>query len=215
MRVLSVNVGQPQVIQHSGEDVFTGIFKEAVTQPLMLRKTHLDGDGQADLDNHGGEDKAAYVYPYEHYATWQSELGRTDFRMGQFGENFTVEGLSEETVCIGDTYRLGQAVVQVTQPRVPCFKLGIRMNDPKIVKKFMNARRNGFYIRVLQEGLVAAGDTISLVDADSRQVSVSDAHFQLYFELDEAKIEKLLEIEALPRNWKAAYKRRLNSANRD
>ena len=158
--LLSVNVGMPKDVSWQGKTVFTGVFKNPVSGPRRVRKLNVDGDGQGDLAGHGGEQRAVFVYQIESYRYWEHELGRTDFDYGQFGENFTVEGLSDAEVCIGDRYRIGTAVFEVTQPRVTCYRVGIRMNDPRIPALLVSHRRPGFYFRVLEEGEVQAGDDI-------------------------------------------------------
>jgi len=212
MRVLSVNVSEPKEIEHRGTTTVTGIFKEPVEGRVMLRELNLDGDGQADLINHGGIYKAAYFYPYEHYATWAQELERDDFVYGQFGENFTTEGLIETEVYIGDVYRVGQALVQVTQPRMPCFKLGIRMDMPLIVKKFLHASRSGFYVRVLEEGTVAADDPIEKVLTDPNKVSVQDIYYAISFDKTNKELaERALKVESLSPGWRGSFEEILSS----
>ena len=213
MQLLSVNVALPKSIDYKAMSIETGIFKEPIDGRVMLRLTNLDGDKQADLRVHGGPYKAVYAYPHEHYATWQAELGRSDFVYGQFGENFTVTGLLETEVYVGNSYRVGAAVVQVTQPRVPCYKLGIRMNDPSFVKRFMVAERSGFYLRVLEEGLVGAGDRFELVQEDPQQMTVHDINHLLYFEQDPLLAEKALKIEALAPGWRASFEDMLATVN--
>lgn len=172
----------------------------------MLHSLSIDGDGQADLKSHGGEYKAAYVYPYEHYATWQTELGRGDFAYGQFGENFTVTGMLERDVHIGDVYRIGGALVQVTQPRVPCFKLAFKMGLPDFVKTFLRANRSGFYLRVLEEGEVGAGDEIELVKSDPQSMSVAGINHLLYFDNDNIeRAQKALLIEGMSPAWRDSF----------
>ena len=158
--LLSVNVGVPTDVAWRGRTVFTGVFKESVTGPRMVRRLNVDGDGQGDLGGHGGEQRAVFVYQIDSYRYWEQELGRDDFVYGQFGENFTVEGLPDDQVCIGDRYRVGAALFEVTQPRVTCYRVGIRMNDPRIPALLVSHHRPGFYFRVLQEGDVGAGDEI-------------------------------------------------------
>jgi MOSC domain-containing protein YiiM len=211
MQLISVNVSPPQDIEINNIVVRTAIFKDAVTGRVMLRKKNLDGDGQADLSVHGGTYKAVYVYPYEHYATWQAELHRDDFSYGQFGENFTVTGMLETEVYVGNIYRVGDALVQVTQPRVPCFKLGIRMNDPMMVKYFMQAQRTGFYLRVLEEGIVGAGDAITLETEDPQQMTVYAVNHLLYFEPDPELAAKALKIKSLAPGWRKSFKEMLET----
>jgi MOSC domain-containing protein YiiM len=155
--LVSVNVGMPKDVSWKGRTVFTGVFKDPVTGPRRVGKLNVDGDGQGDLAGHGGEQRAVFVYQMDSYRYWQRELGRNDFTYGQFGENFTVEGLGDEEVCIGDRYQVGTATFEVTQPRVTCYRVGIRMNDPQIPALLVSHRRPGFYFRVLEEGDVMAG----------------------------------------------------------
>ncbi|OGI54068.1 MAG: hypothetical protein A3D32_08780, partial [Candidatus Muproteobacteria bacterium RIFCSPHIGHO2_02_FULL_60_13] len=164
MNLISINIGLPREITHGGQTVTSGIFKEPVAGPVRLGRLNLEGDGQADRRVHGGADKAVYVYPFEHYAFWAGELGRDDFSHGQFGENFTTRGLLEDGVCIGDVFEIEETRVQVTQPRTPCFKLGIRMAEENFPERFTSANRTGFYLRVLEEGMIAAGDAIEWVE---------------------------------------------------
>ncbi len=159
-RLLSVNVGMPKDVPWQGKTVFTGVFKDPVVGPRRVRKLNLDGDGQGDRAGHGGEQRAVFVYQIESYTYWQRELSRNDFVYGQFGENFTVEGLADSEVFIGDRYKIGTAVFEVTQPRVTCYRVGIRMNDPQIPALLVSHHRPGFYFRVLEEGEVQAGDDI-------------------------------------------------------
>lgn len=201
MNIKSVNISLPKIIEINGNRVETGIFKEAVDGRLMIHKLNIEGDGQADLTAHGGEFKAVYAYPHEHYATWQNELGRSDFTFGQFGENLTTTGLLENNVFVGSKYRMGEALLQVTQPRVPCYKLAIRMNDPKFIKLFMKAQRTGFYLRVLEEGEIGTGDTIELVESAPQQLSVRTINNLLYFERDPEIAKAALDIDGLSPSW--------------
>lgn len=182
MKLLAVSVSQPKEVPYRDGTLVTGIYKELINDRVMLRNLGLDGDGQADLNAHGGIYKAAYVYPDEHYAYWSSELERDDFTFGQFGENFTVEGMLETDVNVGDLYRIGEAIVQVTQPRVPCFKLAHKLGIPSFVKTFLKANRSGFYLRVLEEGTVGAEDDIELIKADPVGMSVAEINYLLYFD---------------------------------
>lgn len=201
MKIISVNVGLPKVIEMNGNRVETGIFKEPVNERLQVKKHNIEGDGQADLNAHGGEFKAIYGYPYEHYPKWQAELGRDDFNFGQFGENLTTQGLLEDEIYVGSIYRMGTALLQITQPRVPCYKLAIRMNDPKFVKLFMQAQRTGFYLRVLEEGDISAGDKIELVTSAPQQLTVRDINNLLYFEQDSELAKRALNIDGLTPSW--------------
>lgn len=209
MILISVNVGRPRPVPHEGRVVSTGIFKEAVVGPVFLRRLNLDGDGQADRRVHGGADKAVYAYPFEHYAFWEAETGRKDFAHGQFGENFTVTGLLEDAVCIGDEFRIGAARVQVTQPRSPCYKLGIRLGDVNFPARFTAANRSGFYLRVLQEGRVAAGDVIERVAHDPSSLCVRDVFRLRHGRGTRAEYERAVKLPALSPNWRAVFEKRL------
>lgn len=181
MKLVSVQVGRPRRVRWRGKTVTTGIYKEPVAGRIMLRRFNLDGDQQADLTVHGGRDKAVYVYPSEHYSVWRTELPGTDLPYGIFGENFTTEGLDESSVYIGDRFTIGDAVVEVTQPRLPCYKLGIRFGRPDMPKRFHASGRCGFYLAVLQEGEVGAGDVWNCIARDDRAVSVIE-RYRRYFE---------------------------------
>jgi MOSC domain-containing protein YiiM len=205
MKILSIQVGLPRVVQWQRRTVSTGIFKEAVQGPVLLRTLNLEGDRQADLTVHGGRQKAVYVYPVEHYAPWRAELPGMDLAWGAFGENFTTEGLVEDEVHIGDRFRIGEAEVEVTQPRMPCYKLGVRFGDPGMVERFLESRRSGFYLAVLREGHVEAGDPIEPLATDPHQVTVADIN-RLYLgekgEQDADALARALQVEALPDGWK-------------
>jgi len=172
--LLSVNVGLPRDVTWQGKTVHTGIWKTPVKGPRMVRRLNIDGDGQGDLTGHGGERRAVFVYQVDSYRYWQDQLGRNDFTYGQFGENFTVDGLSDKEVCIGDRYRIGGALFEVTQPRVTCYRLGIRMNEPEMAALVVKHGRPGFYFRVLEEGEVEAGDEIIRVASGPERMSVFD-----------------------------------------
>ena len=204
--LLSINVGGPRAVVYQGRFISTGIFKTAVDGPVALSPTNLAGDGQADLNNHGGEDKAVYCFAHEQYAHWADQLDRDDFTLGQFGENFTTTGLSDTEVCVGDIYRVGETTVQVTQPREPCYKLGIRMKDAALVKRFLARCQVGFYLRVLQTGMVTAGDEIELLTPDPQRMTVESVCRLLFFDRDNrAAIEKVLTIEGLSDAWRGAF----------
>ncbi len=175
MKILSVNVGMPREIEWRGETIRTSIFKAPVPGRVRVRRLNLEGDQQSDLTVHGGRNKAVYVYPSEHYPFWRTELPDTELPWGAFGENLTTEGLLEESVAIGDVLRCGSAEFVVTQPRMPCFKLGIRFGRPDMPRRFQRAGRHGFYLAVLREGEVGAGDPIELVAAAGDRVSVAEA----------------------------------------
>jgi MOSC domain-containing protein YiiM len=176
MRVISLNVGEPRVVQVADQEVVTAIFKEPVPGPLMLRRLNFDGDRQADLEVHGGKNKAIYAYASEHYAFWRREFPDMDLPWGMFGENLTTEGLTEENASIGDQFRIGEAVVALSQPRLPCYKLSIRFDRADIVKRFFASRRSGIYFSVLEEGLVKTGDAIEAVSHDPRGIRVADVN---------------------------------------
>jgi MOSC domain-containing protein YiiM len=204
--LLSVNVGKPRDIAHGDETVTTGIFKRPVAGPVRLRTLNLDGDEQADLSVHGGIYKAAYVYSADHYESWRAELGRDDLEHGAFGENFTVAGWTEKDVFIGDVFRIGTARVEVSQPRMPCFKLGLRMDDPKFPKRFLASGRTGFYLRVLDEGEVEAGQAMVRIGDGPEQMSVFEVSRLLHFERgDVERVTRVLRIPALAPEWRRTF----------
>ena len=166
MTLKSVNVSMPTEVRHDGKTVTTGSFKERVEGRVMVRRLNLDGDGQADLWGHGGAFRAVYAYSHENYDYWARELGRDDFAIGQFGENFTVEGMGDDEVCVGDVFRIGGALVEVSQPRIPCYKLALKMGIGGFQNRFLESGRVGFYLRVIEEGEVGAGDEVVLVKRD-------------------------------------------------
>ncbi|MBI4382355.1 MAG: MOSC domain-containing protein [candidate division NC10 bacterium] len=213
MKLLSVNVSLPKEAPYMDKTTTTGIFKEPVSGRVVLRSLNLDGDGQADLKGHGGIYKAAYAYSIENYDYWKRELGRADFTFGQFGENLTVEGMLEDAINIGDQFSVGRALVEVTQPRVPCFKLGIKMGMPQFPKMFLASCRVGFYLRVLEEGEVGAGDVLERVKTDPNRMSVWEVCHLLYF--DQKNLEgaqKALRIQALSPGWRGSFEERLTKA---
>jgi len=175
MKLLSVNVCLPQKIAYRGKTVMTGIFKEPVSGRVRVGALGLDGDGQADRRVHGGVDMAVYAYPHQHYGFWEAELGRRDLPFGQFGENLTMTGISEDSVRVGDLFRIGTVLFQVTQPRIPCYKLAIRMAEEfDFPARFQASGRLGFYYRVREEGYVGAGDTAELIDRDDKSVTIAE-----------------------------------------
>lgn len=213
MKLLSVNVSLRKEVAYLGKTVTTGIFKEPVKGRVRLRISNLEGDAQADLENHGGIYKAVYVYSIENYGYWQRELGRTDLTFGQFGENFTVEGMLDSEICIGDIFRVGGALVEVAQPRAPCFKLGIKMGSPQFPKQFLASGRVGFYLRVLEEGEVGAGDPIERVNMDTERMTVKEVTRLLYFDQENLHgARKALHIEALSPGWRGSFEERLTKA---
>ena len=206
MKLLSVNVSQPKEVAYNGKRIKTGIFKEPVSGRTMMRRLNLDGDGQGDPTVHGGIHKAVYIYTIEHYDHWKRELGRDDLTYGKFGENLTVEGMLEETVHIGDVFRIGEALVEVSQPRVPCFKLGIKMRDPQIVKPFLQSERVGFYVRVLEEGEVGAGDAIERTKIGEGQMTVKEiVHLRHFDNMNAAATEKAANLPALTPSWRDSF----------
>jgi MOSC domain-containing protein YiiM len=211
MHVVSVNVGLPRVHTWQGKFVRTGIFKDPVPGPVAVRQLNLDGDAQADLSVHGGPDKAVYAYPSEHYANWQALLGR-DLSPGAFGENLTTEGLVEDQVHIGDEFRVGTARLVVTQPRMPCYKLGLRFGDVGMVKTFLKVGRPGIYFKVVDEGVVAPGDPVERVAEGANRVSLIEMlRLMLDKDPDPADIRRLLEVPALAADWRQGFQTRLDS----
>ena len=210
MKLISVNVGLSRVVMSNGDPVMTGIFKEPVAGRVMLRTLNLDGDRQADLSVHGGPSKAVYVYPSEHYGYWKQELPEMKLPWGTFGENFTTTGLFESELNIGDKFHVGSAVVVVTEPRMPCYKLGIKFGRPDIVKRFLASERTGFYLAALQEGEVGVGDPIELIEGSKRSVRVSDIT-QLYTREKHniGLLRRAIEVEALPESWRSYFQHRL------
>ena len=205
-RLLSVNVGLPRDVQWNGKTVRTAIWKSPVDGRRMVRKLNIDGDGQADLEGHGGEQRAVFVYQMDSYDYWGHFLGRSDFSFGQFGENFTVEGLPDSQVCIGDRYRIGGAVFEVTQPRVTCYRVGIRMKEPRMAALLVAQRRPGFYFRVLQEGEVGAGDDIVKIADGPERITVAEIDALLYLpEHSREQLERALRIPALSKGWQSSF----------
>jgi MOSC domain-containing protein YiiM len=179
-RLLSVNVGLPRDIAWKGRTVHTGIWKNAVAGRSRAGRLNLDGDGQGDLGGHGGEHRAVFVYQIESYGYWQERLKRSDFVYGQFGENFTIEGLADDAVCVGDRFEIGTGLFEVTQPRVTCFRVGIRMNEPRMASLLTSSGRPGFYFRVLREGEVGAGDEIVKVGEARERMTIKEINALLY-----------------------------------
>ena len=215
-RLLSVNVGLPQDLTWHGRTVYTAVWKKPVEGPVQARWLNLDGDGQGDLAGHGGEQRAVFVYQIESYQYWQDQLGRDDFEYGQFGENFTVTGLGDDQVCIGDRYRIGEALFEVTQPRVTCYRVGIRMNDPQIPALLVSRHRPGFYLRVLREGAVQAGDDIAQVATGPQAMTVAETDALLYLPGHPRKqLLRALQIPALSEGWKASFRAMLDQPEAD
>src|SRR5271163_5312625 len=205
-RLLSVNVGLPRDVAWNGKTVHTAIWKSSVSDRRMVRKLNIVGDGQGDLAGHGGEQRAVFVYQMDSYHYWERILGRNDFTFGQFGENFTVEGLLDNEVCIGDRYRIGTALFEVTQPRVTCYRVGIRMNEPRMAALLVAHHRPGFYFRVLQEGEVGAGDDIVKIADGPERLTVAAIDALLYLPGPaQDELERALRIPALSPGWKSSF----------
>ena len=206
MKLISLNVGLPRQVTFRGEMVTTGIFKEPIHHRTKLRKLNLDGDKQADLTVHGGVDKAVYSYPEEHYRFWQKELPDMYLSCGMFGENFTTEGLFEDNVNIGDQFRIGTAIVIATQPRMPCYKLGVKFGRMDIVKRFLASGLTGIYFKVLQEGEVGAGDVIKLIRRDDNNVTVKDVIRIYSVDKDDVQtMERAIKVKDLPDGWRSHF----------
>jgi ferredoxin-NADP reductase/MOSC domain-containing protein YiiM len=215
-RLLSVNVGLPKEVAWSGRVVWTGIWKAPVQGRRFVRRLNIDGDGQGDLVGHGGEQRAVLVYQIDSYRHWAAQLGRNDFTFGQFGENFTIDGLPDDDVCIGDRYRIGSAVFEVTQPRVTCYRVGIRMREPRMAALLVSHRRPGFYFRVIEEGDVGAGDEITRVDTGPERMSVGEVNALLYLPgHPRDKLERVLRSPALSVGWQDSFRALLRDARSD
>ena len=211
-RLLSVNVGLPRDITWKGRTVHTAVWKNPVTGRCRVGRLNLEGDGQGDLAGHGGEHRAVFVYQIDSYRYWQDQLKRNDFVYGQFGENFTIEGLADDAVCIGDRFQIGTALFEVTQPRVTCFRVGIRMNEPRMASLLTSSGRPGFYFRVLREGEVTAGDEIVKVGEAGERMTVAEINALLYLPGHARdRLERALRIEALSRGWRGSFEALLRS----
>jgi len=209
--LLAVNVGRPRDVSWRGRTVHTGVWKQPVHGPQRVRALNIDGDGQGDLSGHGGPHRALLVYQLDSYDHWWDHLGRDDLRTdplqsGQFGENFTVDGLADDTVCIGDRYRIGDAVFEVSQPRVTCYRVGLRLNEPRLPALLVSHRRPGFYLRVLREGVVEAGDSIIRVGRSPERMSVAEIDALLYLPgHDRGEVARALRIPALSPGWRGSF----------
>jgi MOSC domain-containing protein YiiM len=217
MKLVSLNTGLPREVKWHGRSVTTGIYKEPVEGRVALRTLNLDGDRQADLSVHGGEYKAVYCYPVAHYDYWKRELPGRELPMGMFGENFTVDGFLENSLHLGDRLSVGSAEAIVTQPRLPCYKLGIRFGSDQMVKRFLASRRTGFYLAVTREGDVGAGDDIKVIGRDANEVPVSEI-LRLYLaksydDNDVAAVQRVLRVGAVPEDWKEFFRERLETGN--
>lgn len=211
MKLVSLNVGLPREVQWKGETVTTGIFKEPVAGRIALRTLNLDGDRQADLSVHGGVSKAVYCYPREHYEFWKKELPDQKLPFGMFGENFTTEGLFEDAVNPGDRFHVGTAEIMATEPRLPCYKLGLKFGRTDILKRFLVSRRTGFYFAVLKEGEVEAGDEIVPVGRDENNITVADVTRLYAFDKDNIELlRRVVKVEAMSASWRDYFQRNLD-----
>jgi MOSC domain-containing protein YiiM len=212
MTLISVNVALPADVPHGDRSVMTGIFKRPVAGVVTVHKLNLEGDGQADLVHHGGESKAVYAYAREHYDYWQQALDRSDLGYGTFGENLTIAGLDEATLCVGDQLAIGDTLFSITQPRVPCFKLGIRLGDPNVPRQFAESLRTGVYLRVLREGSVTAGDAVQVVSREPRRLSIRSL-FDAFLKPGNADARELLkqalDVTGLSPEWRKHITQRL------
>ena len=212
MKVLSVNVGLPRNVLFNGQIITTAIFKDPVNGPIILRKLNLDGDKQADLTVHGGIDKAVYSYPEEHYYYWRKQFPNMDLEWGMFGENFTTEGLLEDAVNVGDQFQIGSAKLVATQPRMPCYKLGVRFGRMDVIRKFMTSGRPGIYFKVLTEGEIKTGDKIKLIKRDKNNVTVKDI-VTLYITRNNTDnietMRRATKIRDLPEGWRSEFQQKI------
>jgi ferredoxin-NADP reductase/MOSC domain-containing protein YiiM/ferredoxin len=214
--LLSVNVGMPRNVPWQGKTVYTGVWKHPVRGPVMARRLNIDGDGQGDLQGHGGEQRAVLVYQIQSYQHWEQHFGRDDFSYGQFGENLTVDGLPDNEVCIGDRYRIGEAEFEVTQPRVTCYRVGLRLGEPEMAALLVSHHRPGFYLRVITEGHIQAGDQIIKTRIGPHALTVADTDALLYLPgHDPAKLRRALQIPALSPGWQESFRDLLATADRD
>ena len=211
MKLISLNVSLPRIVEYNGELVATGIFKQPVQGPVMLRTLNLDGDRQADLTVHGGVSKAVYAYPSEHYEFWKAELPEMDLPYGMFGENFTTEGMFEDAVNVGDRFSVGDAELMVTEPRMPCYKLGIKFGRTDIIKRFLQSRRTGFYFAVIKEGEVKTGDEIELISHDPHNITIADISRLYAFEKDDLEtLRRTVKLEALSESWRKYFQKQIH-----
>jgi MOSC domain-containing protein YiiM len=204
-KVISINIGLPRTVNFQGQAVTTGIFKESVKGRIKLRRLNLDGDKQADLTVHGGLDKALYAYPAEHYDYWKKRIPNITLSWGMFGENLTTEGILEDQVNVGDVFRIGSSEVVATQPRMPCYKLGVKFGRMDIIRQFLNSKLTGIYFRVLKEGAIGAGDEIDLISRDMNNVTVKDIVRLVTGQLNIATLRRAVRVEALPEGWRQEF----------
>ncbi len=213
MKLVSVNVGLPRLLTWRGATFETGIFKEPVVGRIMLRETNLDGDRQADLTVHGGVNKAVYGYPAEHYDYWHKQLPKHELPWGAFGENFTTEGLLESQICVADKYRVGSAVLAVTTPRLPCFKLVAKFRRDDMIERFLRSGRSGYYFSVVEEGEVGAGDELKLLERQDPTLTIAEiADLYVSASPDLEVLERALQVRALPESWRERFAARLAAA---
>jgi len=210
MKLLSTYVGRPKEVPYQGKTVTTSIFKEEVFGSIKVNFLNLEGDQQSDLKVHGGTNKAVYAYPFEHYAFWEEKRSDLKFQAGLFGENLSITGLDEDSVSVGDVFRIGSVVFEATSPRLPCFKLGIKMNDPSFIRDFMQAERTGFYFKVLEEGVLEAGNAIERVSEDPYQLSIREVTRLYTVEREnKALLEKAINTPSLPSDWVEFFQKKL------
>jgi MOSC domain-containing protein YiiM len=208
-KLISVNVARPRIVTWKGTQVSTSIFKSPVEAAVDVKKLNLRGDQQADLTVHGGPDKAIYAYPSEHYAYWRQQLPEAELGWGAFGENLTTQGLSEDSLYIGDRVRIGSALLMVTQPRVPCYKLTIRFERDDLIKRFIQSNTSGFYFAVVEEGQLAVGDGIEIIHRDPATVSVNDINHLYYGKTHSAElVRRAINLAALPESWRDHLRQR-------
>ena len=212
MKIISINVAAPRIVTWKGREVCTGIFKQPVECPVMMRRLNLDGDRQADLTVHGGPAKAVYAYPSEHYPLWKRELQEIALPWGMFGENMTTEGMKEEETYVGDQFRIGEGVVMVTQQRTPCYKLALKFQRDDMLKRMLTNGRSGFYLAVVEQGLVQAGDAVEKIHEDPERISVTDIN-RLYRDggKDATLLQCAANLEALPESWREYLREELKS----
>ena len=210
MRLEGIYVGKPRQATYNNQSILTGIYKDPVEGPVSVSRLNIEGDQQADLTVHGGVDKAVYIYPREHYDFWTKERSDLAFAPGMFGENLSTYGLDEE-VCVGDTFKVGGVTLSVTSPRMPCYKLGIKMGDPGFIRDFMKAEKNGFYLKVLEEGIIEAGNAIEQLASDEHGLTIAEV-IQLYTtrKQDKELLQKAIQSPSLPRDWTEYFEKRFN-----
>ncbi|HEY6535508.1 MAG TPA: MOSC domain-containing protein [Candidatus Nitrosocosmicus sp.] len=215
MKIISVNISLPKKVIYGKEIVTTGIFKLPIVGPIKLEKLNLEGDKQADLTVHGGINKAVYVYPKEYYDYWQNKLLRTDLSWGMFGENFTTEGLFEDDVNVGDIFNIGTCKIMATQPRIPCYKLGIKFGNMGVIKEFLNSGKPGIYFSVIREGIVEAGNTIHLLKKDENNITIKDILLLFQKKIKDIKLmNRALKVDALPDSWKEYFSSQLSKIDK-